>query len=116
MKYCSHCGKEVLDDAVICPNCGCSVDAAPKQQSAPAPQQESYTTMSIVGFVFALLGGILGLILSIVAYREAKNIGNQKSQTLSKVGIILAAIELGIAVLGFIIGLALLGSAAGAMM
>ena len=22
MKYCSNCGKEILDDAVICPMCG----------------------------------------------------------------------------------------------
>ncbi len=25
MKYCSHCGKEIADEAVICINCGCSV-------------------------------------------------------------------------------------------
>lgn len=25
MKYCSHCGKELLDEAVICPGCGCAV-------------------------------------------------------------------------------------------
>ncbi len=23
MKFCYHCGKELLDDAVICPGCGC---------------------------------------------------------------------------------------------
>lgn len=26
MKYCTHCGKELLDEAVICPSCGCRVD------------------------------------------------------------------------------------------
>ncbi len=25
MKYCSKCGKELFDEAVICPNCGCVV-------------------------------------------------------------------------------------------
>ena len=25
MKFCQHCGKEVLDEALICPGCGCSV-------------------------------------------------------------------------------------------
>ena len=25
MKYCTHCGKELLDEAVICVNCGCMV-------------------------------------------------------------------------------------------
>ena len=26
MKYCSKCGNELLDDAVICPKCGCAVE------------------------------------------------------------------------------------------
>lgn len=26
MKYCSKCGKEILDEAVICPHCGCAAD------------------------------------------------------------------------------------------
>ena len=37
MKYCPHCGKEVLDEAVICPNCGCRTDytaEASKTQSS----------------------------------------------------------------------------------
>lgn len=25
MKFCSHCGKEIMDEAMICPHCGCSV-------------------------------------------------------------------------------------------
>lgn len=25
MKFCSKCGKELLDEAIICPNCGCQV-------------------------------------------------------------------------------------------
>lgn len=24
MKYCTHCGAELLDEAVMCPKCGCS--------------------------------------------------------------------------------------------
>ena len=27
MKFCQHCGKEILDEAVICSGCGCSVSA-----------------------------------------------------------------------------------------
>lgn len=27
MKYCTHCGKELFDEAVICPGCGCEVKA-----------------------------------------------------------------------------------------
>ena len=27
MKYCSHCGNELLDEAVVCPRCGCRVES-----------------------------------------------------------------------------------------
>lgn len=26
MKFCRHCGKEIMDEAVICPGCGCAVE------------------------------------------------------------------------------------------
>lgn len=26
MKYCTHCGKELLDEAVVCVGCGCAVE------------------------------------------------------------------------------------------
>ena len=29
MKFCSKCGKEIHDDAVICVNCGCMVNSEP---------------------------------------------------------------------------------------
>lgn len=114
MKYCAHCGKEVLDEAVICPNCGCSVQGTPndtvnKQQQpyyAPQPQQESYTPLCVAGFILSFFGGILGLVLSIVAYKNAKETGNTKSMTLSKAGIIIAAVLMAIEFIGgFIIGL-----------
>ena len=28
MKYCSKCGAEIHDEAVVCPKCGCQVDGA----------------------------------------------------------------------------------------
>lgn len=31
MKYCTHCGKELLDEAVICMGCGCAVDGYNKK-------------------------------------------------------------------------------------
>ena len=26
MKFCSKCGKEIMDEAVVCPGCGCAVE------------------------------------------------------------------------------------------
>lgn len=34
MKYCVHCGRELLDEAVICPGCGCAA-GGPYAQSPP---------------------------------------------------------------------------------
>lgn len=31
MKYCTHCGKELLDEAVICMDCGCEVSGRNNQ-------------------------------------------------------------------------------------
>ena len=28
MKFCTHCGKELMDEAVVCTNCGCAVNGA----------------------------------------------------------------------------------------
>ena len=27
MKYCSHCGTQLLDEAVVCPKCGCPTES-----------------------------------------------------------------------------------------
>ena len=38
MKFCTHCGNELRDEAIICPKCGCGVEAAPvKAVKVPEP-------------------------------------------------------------------------------
>lgn len=39
MKFCSHCGKELLDEAVICTGCGCAVGGQQAQVQQPVYQQ-----------------------------------------------------------------------------
>ena len=36
MKYCSTCGAELHDEAVICPKCGCTADEATKEKMRKA--------------------------------------------------------------------------------
>ncbi len=31
--YCQYCGKELADEAVVCPNCGCATDKFQAQKS-----------------------------------------------------------------------------------
>ena len=30
MKFCSHCGKELMQDTIVCPHCGCAVGKMPR--------------------------------------------------------------------------------------
>ena len=141
MKYCSHCGKEVLDDAIICPGCGCSVqyghtgnggftksnnngnnnynnnnnssynnsynngnnNAQQQQQPYVPPYADSCSGLSIAGLIMSFFQPLIGLILSIVAHNEAKRTGSLKSTSMSKAGIIISSVFLGIAALIVII-------------
>ena len=54
MKYCSHCGNQLVDEAYVCPNCGCRV------QRDPAAAE-----MVSEGFVIAIkIFMILGIVAS----------------------------------------------------
>lgn len=51
MKYCTHCGAEMLDDAVVCVKCGCAVDE-------PAKAKDNDGTMKLLVKIFMILGCI----------------------------------------------------------
>lgn len=52
MKYCSTCGKELYDNAVICPYCGVQIKAADKPNKA----------FAALGFFCPIIGLILYII------------------------------------------------------
>ena len=54
MKYCNQCGKELVDEAVMCPNCGCAVQAPVNQQ-----EDKPSTGLNILAFLFPLVGLVL---------------------------------------------------------
>lgn len=55
MKFCTHCGKEIMDETVVCPGCGCAVATAPVL-SAPATKSSGLATAAKV---FMILGTII---------------------------------------------------------
>ena len=69
MKFCSKCGKEIMDEAVICPNCGCSVSSTEKELDAPS------TGFAVLGFFIPLIGMILYLVLKDKMPLKAKSAG-----------------------------------------
>jgi uncharacterized membrane protein YvbJ len=110
MKYCSHCGAELRDEAVICPSCGCPVENVQQQ---PIPQgNQSYSALSIIGVVFAFLSPLIGLILSIVAGNNAKSVGDFKSASLAKTGTIISAVFLVLYILIVVLCVVIVGAAA----
>ncbi len=73
MKYCTHCGKELLDEAVICVGCGCAV-AGQNIQTAKSQQIDSTTlintlsqrvnTNAIIWLVIGILQIIGGIFIN----------------------------------------------------
>ena len=54
MKNCSHCGKEIMDEAVICVNCGCET----RNQISKNEPQKNTTNIGLIK-VFLVLGAVL---------------------------------------------------------
>ena len=56
MKICSKCGKELMDEAVICTGCGCPVrsEAKPKEVSLDALVKGTSTTNTVSAIALAL--------------------------------------------------------------
>ena len=96
MKYCSKCGKEVHDEAVVCIHCGCAIPSDKVEIDAPN------TGFAVLGFLFPLIGLILYLV-----YKDNKPLQARSAGKGALIGVIVSA------VIGVIAGIfygALLGS------
>ena len=145
--FCKNCGKEIDDNAIVCPHCGVQVRAVNDQNGQPyngqpyngqpyngqpngqpyngqpyngqpyngqpyngqpygqqdyVPGQNSQTNsngIAIVGFVFSFLFALVGLICSIIGFKNATKDG-APHKGLALAGIIISAINM---VAGFIL-------------
>lgn len=81
--YCSVCGKEVMEEAVICPGCGCMIKKEGTKTSAASSGTNKKTQASVIlgiigivfAWLFALVGhivSIIGIILGIKEYKETE--------------------------------------------
>lgn len=125
--FCSKCGKEIMDEAVICPHCGC----ATKTEASPVKGQKT-NVFACIGFVFSLFFVIveilvfsqmigiiwflkwprwffvIGLILaspslafSIIGYKKAPKYNNS-DKGLPLFGIIISCVGIAFVILEFI--------------
>ena len=75
MKFCSHCGKELMDEAVVCTNCGCAVNGANSTANAVAGDDIPNSGLNLLSFFIPLVGLILYCTMQSKTPRKAKQIG-----------------------------------------
>lgn len=77
MKSCKNCGKELVDDAVVCPGCGVAqMEIAPQIASVPVVTTDSESIgWGFLGFCVPVVGLALYLVWKDCAPQKAKRLG-----------------------------------------
>ena len=70
MKYCQKCGKELMDEAVVCPGCGC-----PQGAQKQVVEDSSSFGWALLGFCVPIAGLILYLVWKDNTPLKAKSAG-----------------------------------------
>lgn len=100
--YCKHCGHEVNENAIICPNCGVATENY-MAVAKPAESQSKFNGLALAGMICAIVGlvggdyiicipSIVGLILSIIGMVKVKEYNSGFGFAIT--GIIVGAISL----------------------
>lgn len=64
MKHCAHCGKELLDEAVVCVGCGCPVNS--KETENPQKKSTSKTNKKVWMIVLSVLFVVSVLVIVLI--------------------------------------------------
>ena len=89
--FCKNCGKEIDDRAVVCPNCGVQVGTV-------TPAENKTNVLAIVGFIFAFIMPIVGLICSIIGRNKAPECGGN-GKGLATAGIVISVVWMVLAII-----------------
>lgn len=84
--FCPKCGKDIRDDSAFCPFCGVQVG----NFSTPTPKTN---VLAIVGFIFAFLMPVVGLICSIIGKNKVEECGGN-GRGLATAGIVISVIAI----------------------
>lgn len=87
MKFCSHCGKEVNEKAVICPSCGCQIEDSEADRANPGL------------IVLSILIPLAGIIIAIAFWSKTPN----AAKTYLKAALITILVEVILWVLFYVI-------------
>ncbi|MBE7035558.1 MAG: DUF4190 domain-containing protein [Ruminococcaceae bacterium] len=110
MMYCPACGKEVMQEAVICPGCGCMIKNNTTEHNVNFNinrQQNPYKTntyavwslvLACASFIF---GWIITAIVAVILGQSAKTQieeRNEQGKNLADAGIVLGWINIGLSI------------------
>lgn len=95
--FCQKCGKEIMDEAVICPHCGCATGVRPKTEVSKKPYKLSFGLVMLCTFL-----PVVGIIMGIV---ELSNNDHSPKGTA-----IIGQSIAGFVVCGIVIGAAIIGA------
>ena len=56
MKYCSKCGKEIMNEAVICVHCGCPIEGAQNPNQVIREEDKVSVGLCILSVLFPIFG------------------------------------------------------------
>ena len=94
--FCTKCGKEVRDEAVVCTGCGCVLQNGGTVSGVPGTGKKTQTAaiFGIIGIVFAWIFALIGHITSIIGIvqgiKEYKESDNMTGLVLSIIGEVLS--------------------------
>lgn len=92
MKFCSKCGKEIMDEAVICPGCGCSTNGVQEAIKAVEVPKKAKTAQ-VFGVLSILLLAPFGIPAIILANQSKSETGGVMCKQ-AKAGLICGIIGL----------------------
>lgn len=95
--YCSKCGSQISDEAVICIHCG-----VPVKPMTAAERTNTSNPLALVGFILSFFLTLPALICSAIAYRRCKENPDLEGKGMSLAGIIISSIKIGLVVLAFL--------------
>ncbi|MGN0797315.1 MAG: zinc-ribbon domain-containing protein [Christensenellales bacterium] len=81
--FCSKCGKEISDDAVICPNCGVPTSNYNRSNTKPksnVDDSNNVNTMSIIALVMSFFIPLVGFIMGLIYRPKAVAIDDESSR------------------------------------
>ncbi len=98
MKYCQKCGKELMDEAIICPGCGCAVAAEAYRMQRYAEENGGLATAAII---FAFISPLVGIILGIIGISKY-TVAEYKQRSINAIAISLAVFFVCLGILIFV--------------